>query len=182
MYGKLNRSAAIPSSATDSQNPTMNGWSIPAPAPWPTTSAGPSAGCHDALTSPLGVGIINRSMRAIMVADGRSLLPRDVGLRLRRMAPRRLLPRGPEEGRHARLLLLATDLGRGQLHVPQAPLGEDDRAVARASSPGLRLHAEGQPADHPLEAARGRGGGRPRVRDDGQAARGPLRMRALPVP
>ena len=106
-----------------------------------------------------------------MVADGRSLLPRDVGLRLRRVAPRRLLPRGPQEGRHARLLLLAADLGRGQLHVPQAPLREDDRAVARASAPGLRVHAEGQPADHPLEAARGRGGGRPRVRDDGQAAR-----------
>src|SRR6476660_9772331 len=145
MSGKLKRSAATPSCATAWQNPTMNGWSIPAPAPWPTTRAGPSAGCHTALTSPFGVGIVNRSMRAIMVADGRSLLPGDVGLRLRRVAPRGLLPRRPQEGRHARLLLLAADLGRGQLHLPQARLGEDDRAVARAISPGFRVHPEGQP-------------------------------------
>ena len=113
---------------------------------------------------------------------GGRLLPRDVGVRLRRVAPRRLLPRGPQEGRHARLLLLAADLGRDQLHVPQAPLREDDRAMARASAPGLRVHAEGEPADHPLEEARGRGGRRPRVRDDGQAARRPVRMRAVPMP
>src|SRR6476660_6848731 len=133
MSGKLKRSAATPSCATASQNPPMNGWSIPAPAPWPTTRAGPSAGCQTALTWPLGVGIVNRSMRAIMVADGRSLLPRDVGLRLRRVAPRRLLPRGPQEGRHARLLLLAADLGRGFFFYRHGDHREDDRAVARAS-------------------------------------------------
>ena len=55
-YGKLNRSAETPAAASASANPTMNGWSMPAPAPCATTSAerASAPACHAAATSPWG--------------------------------------------------------------------------------------------------------------------------------
>ena len=113
---------------------------------------------------------------------GGQLLPGDVRIRLRRVAPRRLLPGGPQEGRHARLLLVAAVVGGDQLHVPPVPHREDPRDVARARAPRVRLHAEGEPAHHALrrlEGLRRRRARLPRARED---AGRPAGLRALPVP
>src|SRR5512143_3722895 len=66
---------AIPSVAAASQNPVRNGWSIPTPAPCPTTRTGPSASIHAAVTSPRGVETVNRSSRCI-ASEPRGPLPR----------------------------------------------------------------------------------------------------------
>ena len=75
MYGKLNRIVATPSSAIARAKPAMNGWSMPAPAPWNSASeANASRGrTYAAHTVPFsGTSIVNRSsgvgMRAIMHA------------------------------------------------------------------------------------------------------------------
>ena len=47
---------------------------------------------------------------------------------------------------------------------------------------GLRLHAEGEPADHALEEAEGRRRRRAGLRDARQIARRSLRVRAVPMP
>src|SRR6185503_5029775 len=162
-----------------------NGWSIPAPAPWPTTSEGARSppSCHAALTSPFGVAIRNRSLMACHDARReRSLLPRHLRIRLRRMAQGRLLPRGPQEGRHARLLLDPAVLGRDQLHLPPVPERADGSEMACEGRRGVRVHAEGEPTDHALEEAERRRRRRDLVRRAREAARRSLRVRALPMP
>ena len=143
MYGKLNRSVATPSSFIARANPAMNGWSMPAPAPCASTSVrGGSAGraympetCTRAVLDRRAVP--QGSPRVPSCHDERQLLPGHLGVRLRRVEARRLLPGGPEEPRDALLLLVAALVGGDQLHVPPVPDGEvARRRGASRRSPG----------------------------------------------
>src|SRR5262245_16159524 len=113
---------------------------MPAPAPWPTTitaGSSPAAGVkHPADTPPSGVGRRNRAsdMRAMMAGHVRQLLPGALRVRVRRVAPRRLLSGGPSQGRHAHLLLVAAVVRGGELHVPPLPHRLDAGEVARSRS------------------------------------------------
>src|SRR5437867_3912402 len=130
-YGKLNRSVAIPWPPIPRANPAMNGCSIPAPAPWASTTVPAASGgsIQSAPTIPEPVSISPRSsgvaMSAMILTHGRHALPRDVGVRLRPVEARRLLPGGAEERRHAVLLREPVPFGGDQLHVPPLPHRED---------------------------------------------------------
>ena len=141
MYGKLKRSVATLRPFIARANPTMNGWSMPAPAPWRDARAwrpDPRAARTRPRRGPARVldrrAVPQVPSRVPSCHRERQLLPGHVGVRLRRVEARRLLSRGPEEARDARLLLVAALVGRDQLHVPPVP----DREVAHARGASKR--------------------------------------------
>src|SRR5687767_14662940 len=125
-YGKLKRTVETPASAMARLNPAMNGWSIPAPAPCARTrvATDPFDAIHAVLTLVPPTSSVPRTSGDAMpriLADGRNPLSGHVGLRLRRVEARRLLPRGVEEPGDALVLREPVPLGRDQLHVPALP-------------------------------------------------------------
>src|SRR4029453_6088618 len=168
--------------------PAMNGWSMPAPAPWATTSVAtaPPGPIQAAPTGPDPVSISLRTsgvtMSGMIVPDGGHALHGDLGIRLPRWEARCLLPGGAEERRHALVLREQVPLGRDQLHVPSVPHGEDPGRLAGGHAGGIRVHPQGEPADHALQAPGRRRRRRPRLPSTGEAPRRSPRHRPVPVP
>src|SRR5439155_4091429 len=71
----------------------------------------------------------------------------DIGVRVQGVEGA-LLPGDAEGSGDALLLRGAVPLGGDQLHVPAPALGEDPRDVEGADAGGVRVRAEGTPADH----------------------------------
>src|SRR5439155_25481037 len=143
---------------------------MPAPAPCATTSEATASASptKTALHGPReATSIVKRSSGPPIACHhawherDRHPVPRHVGLRLSGVEARRLLPRGTEEPRDALVLLVAVDVCRDQLHLPSLPDREDADDVARTGPGGVRVHAEGEPAHHALQATARRGRGRP---------------------
>src|SRR6266508_1658505 len=178
----------MPCSAMALANPAMKGWSIPAPAPWATTSVAtaPPGPIEAAPTGPDLVSISLRTsgvtMSGMIVPDGGHALHGDFRIRLRRVEARRLLPGRAEERRHALVLREQVPLGGGQLHVPPVPHGEDPGRLAGGHAAGVRVHAQGEPADHALQAPGRCRRRRPRLPAAGEAPRRSPGDRAVPVP
>ena len=142
-----------------------------------------------ALTGPLsGTSIVSRSSGVAHAChdarrDEEGLLPRHLGLRLRRVAARASsTPMIPEEGRHAELLLDAALVGRDQLHVPAVPLRADGPRVRSKAADGFVFTLKASQRITHWMKLKGVGDEVTAFVERRQAPRRPVRVRLVPVP
>ena len=144
---------------------------------------GSVGGMPDRAHLALGRRIVNRSMRAIMVADGRSLLPRDVGL-----SPTTSGATASSTPRASRRTTCSTTTPRSLTSVEvnytfrRLPSEKTIERWRERARPGFVFTLKANQRithwkrlEDVEEDVRG-------IRDDGQAPRRPLRMRAVPMP